>query len=78
MIWKIFGIIAAIIGIILFMIPRLLKTGSKRDLVAFSVFLACGAVYSILYVLGVKLSTPFYFMADIVKPISVFLMKILK
>ena len=78
MVWKILGIILVMIAVILFEIPHLRKTGSKKDIFAFSGFLAFSAVYSILYVIGVKLSTPFDFMAAITKPITDFLMKIIK
>lgn len=76
MIWSILGILAATAGIIFFQYPYLLKTGSKRDWAAFSILLAGGAVYGILYALRVKLGSPYELMIKIDKPVTDILMKL--
>lgn len=76
--WLILIIIITTISIVLIQVPSLIKRGLIREVLAFSVLLSFGMTYGLLYAFGVELMTPLEILTYLYKPITDFILYILK
>lgn len=71
-------LILIIVGIITFEVPGMIKAKARRELIAFSILLLIGSIYSFGYVLDIKTPNPTKYIERVFAPPAKFIESLLK